>query len=88
MTRLVLFGTLLLVSACSSSSHTVEADESNLGYRYTVKCRNEVQDCYNRCSELCPNGYLVTNRVHSRRIDQENAEYSVIIRCKQKALKP
>lgn len=88
MARLVLLGTLLFATACSSSSHTVETDESNLGYRYTVLCRNEVQDCYNRCSELCPDGYLVTNRVRSRRIDENNSEYSVIIRCKQKVVKP
>ena len=85
--RAVLWGVLLLnLVSCSSSSES--KDSGNLGYRYTVICKNEVQDCYSRCSELCPDGYLVTNRVKARRIDAETSEYSVIIRCKQKMLKP
>lgn len=67
--------------SCSSSEET---QNSALGYKYTVSCRNEVQDCYERCSELCPHGYLVANKVRSRRIDKDNSEYSVIIRCKEK----
>ncbi|MCC6137460.1 MAG: hypothetical protein IT287_02425 [Bdellovibrionaceae bacterium] len=87
MLRAVLFGTLfVLLSSCSSTTETDR--DGNLGYRYTVNCRNEVQDCYNRCTELCPDGYLVTNRVRARRVDEHNSEYSVIIRCKQKLLKP
>lgn len=88
MIRASLFGLLLSLCACSSSGYSSESDSSNLGYRYTVTCRNEVQDCYSRCAELCPDGYLVVNRVRSRRIDDANSEYSVIIRCKQKMLKP
>ncbi len=86
--RASLLAVLLFAAACSSSSHTAESDSSNLGYRYTVTCRNEVQDCYSRCAELCPDGYLVTNRVRSRRVDADNSEYSVIIRCKQKVVQP
>lgn len=83
--RAVLLGVLLMsLSGCSSSSES----RGNLGSRYTVMCKNEVQDCYARCSELCPDGYLVTNRVKARRIDESNSEYSVIIRCKPKMLKP
>lgn len=76
---------LALTSGCSS---TENQSTGNLGARYTVMCKNEVQDCYHRCSDLCPDGYLVTNRVRARRIDENNSEYSVIIRCKHKMLKP
>lgn len=58
-----------------------------MGNRYTIVCRNEMQDCYDRCNDLCPDGYLVVNRVRGRKVGDET-EYTVIIRCKVKRLKP
>lgn len=83
--KILSFGVLLFTLACSTAS---EKDRDGLGYRYTVTCRNEVQDCYQRCSDLCPDGYLVTNRVRGRRISESDNEYSVIIRCREKTLHP
>ncbi len=85
MKSVLLGGLSFFIVSCSTSTGT---EKDNLGYRYTVMCKNEVQDCYSRCTELCPDGYLVINRVRSRRIDESNSEYSVIIRCKQKLVKP
>lgn len=70
---------LLLTCACSTKQQT---EHDYKGARYTIVCRNEMQDCYDRARELCPHGYLVANRVRGIKIDDKITEYSVIIRCK------
>lgn len=68
---------LFILTGCSSTS------EDNGGNQFTVVCRNEVQDCYTKAQDLCPNGYLVINRVRGAKIDVETTEYRAIIRCKR-----
>ena len=54
------------------------------GSRYTIICRNEAQDCYDKALSYCPNGYVVQNRVRGVRIGDDQTEYTVIVRCKIK----
>lgn len=80
--RLITFIILYFsLSACSSSGTNTE---SRGGMKYTVVCRNEVQDCYDRASGICTEGYLVSNRVRARKIDDENVEYRAVIQCRHK----
>jgi hypothetical protein len=70
---------VLLFTACSSSTKQTNSAEGN---QYTIVCRNEMQDCFERCQELCPRGYMVVNRVRGNRVG-DYTEYNVIIRCKR-----
>lgn len=73
--------TFLLMMACSSSSKT-DQPTSGDGNQYTVVCRKEMQDCFERCHNLCPGGYVVKNRVRGYKVG-EDTEYTVMIRCKR-----
>lgn len=82
MSKKLLFS-IFLFSACSSSTNS-ETDA--YGKRYTVVCRNEMQDCYNQSLKLCPKGYLVLNRVRGVRVGDQT-DYTVILRCKDQLKK-
>jgi hypothetical protein len=75
---------LFLLASCSSNSKTDSATtEKNVqGNQYTIVCRNEMQDCFQRCQDLCPKGYVVVNRVRGVRVGTQT-DYTVIIRCKR-----
>lgn len=68
------------ITACSSPE---KAQTTADGNRYTVVCRNEMQDCFHKCEDLCPKGYIVLNRVRGVRVGDQT-DYTVIIRCKVK----
>jgi len=74
---------LLILTTCASSDDSSQPPPQNLGYRYTVICRNEQQDCFDTCQKYCPDGYVVMNRVRGRKVG-DDLEYSVVIRCKDK----
>ncbi len=83
ISRLAFPLSLLILTTCASSEEQPQIPPQDLGYRYTVVCRNEMQDCFDKCQEFCPKGYLVMNRVRGRKVG-EDTEYSLIIRCKDK----
>ncbi len=66
------------IVSCSSSEPTQTTADGN---RYTIVCRNEMQDCFHKCEKLCPKGYIVLNRVRGVRVGDQT-DYTVIIRCK------
>ncbi len=68
-----------LMVSCSSSDEKTQTSAD--GNRYTVVCRNEMQDCFQKCENLCPKGYIVLNRVRGIRV-ADQTDYTVIIRCK------
>lgn len=75
----------LFLMGCSSSPDAANspAPEKNVqGNQYTIVCRNEMQDCFQRCQDLCPKGYIVVNRVRGVRVGTQT-DYTVIIRCKR-----
>lgn len=79
--RFLLAGILLFLVGCSSSNEKADVSYQE-GNQYTVVCRNEVQECYEKCLNLCPKGYLVKNRVRGHKTGDET-EYTVMIRCKK-----
>jgi hypothetical protein len=83
--RLLFSLSLLVLTTCASSDEAEQPiPPQELGYRYTVICRNELQDCYDTCAKYCPKGYLVMNRVRGRKVSDDVLEYSLVIRCKDK----
>ena len=88
MLKKIVLAILVLGSQTSCSTSTEDRGDVGGGRRFTVVCRDEVQDCYERCRELCPNGYLVSNRVRGRKIDDDVVEYRAVIICKPKRLRP
>ncbi len=85
LNRLTIFFVGLVFVGCSSSSTTPDSsspEKNGQGNQYTVVCRNEMQDCFQRCQELCPKGYIVVNRVRGVRVGTQT-DYTVIIRCKR-----
>lgn len=85
---LIFVGSLaVLLSACSSSDQNGEGSgEDRGGRKFSVVCRNEVNDCYDKATSLCPEGYLVSNRVRARRIGDDEVEYRVGIRCRYRRI--
>ncbi len=69
----------MIMISCSSTPETTQTTAD--GNRYTIICRNEMQDCFQKCEKLCPKGYIVLNRVRGVRVG-EQTDYTIIIRCK------
>lgn len=78
------FVVLIFLSVACSSSSEPKPDPSK-GARYTITCRNEMQDCYDRAASLCPQGYMMVNRVRGVKAGSDT-DYTTIIRCKDKVV--
>jgi hypothetical protein len=76
-----IFSVLIAMTMISCSSTPEKTQTTADGNRYTIVCRNEMQDCFHKCEKLCPKGYIVLNRVRGIRVG-EQTDYTVIIRCK------
>lgn len=73
--------TCLLFVGCSSSTTVESTTNANGQERHIINCRDTVTDCYGKASELCPDGYLVTNRVRGVRKD-DHTEFELRVRCR------
>ena len=65
---------------CTTS---VESEKGSHGkYRHTIRCKNAIHRCYDKANDLCPDGYLVLNRVRGVEVD-DDVEYTLKIRCRE-----
>lgn len=72
----ILFFAVALLAACTS---TVESDP--VAGKHTIVCGDEMSDCYEKATSLCPDGYLVTNRVRPTQVD-DAIQYTMNIKCR------
>lgn len=69
----------LWLGACSTS---VESDHAN--QKHTIRCLGKTVSCYEKASELCPDGYLVTNRVRPRQMG-DDVQFTLKVKCRSRS---
>lgn len=66
----------LFLLGCSTS---VESNAETGHHKIT--CNNETSSCYEKASQLCPDGYLVTNRVRPKKSGDDTI-FTLQIKCR------
>lgn len=71
----------LLFIFCSSCSTSVDSNHQE--GKHSITCRNHTSDCYDKASSLCPDGYLVTNRVRPVKSGSDTV-FTLNVKCRGK----
>jgi hypothetical protein len=67
---------MYLLTACSTS---VTSDHAN--QKHSITCKTHTKLCYDKASNLCTDGYLVTNRVRPKKVNEDTV-YTLNIKCR------
>ncbi len=71
---------LFIFAACSTNV----VSDSETG-KHSITCHDAMSACYSKATEICPDGYLVTNRVRPRETD-DGIQYTYNIKCRNARL--
>ncbi len=73
-----LFLFVLFLGACASTT-----DQELEGGKHQVQCLKFSANCHDRAREICPNGYLVTNRVRPIKNQGGESKFTLNIKCRK-----
>ncbi len=67
-----------MLGACSSTT-----DRELDGGKHQVQCLTYVGNCHERARDICPDGYLVTNRVRPTKEQSGETRFTLNIKCRK-----